>query len=131
MNKYILKLPVLDLAAAAARAAATKTDEEIVVMDMREVSAFTDVFVVVGARNTRQVKAIVDEVERSVKDDSNIRPIRIEGMDDCTWVLMDYGDMIIHIFNGDAREFYDLEGLWGDAPRVCGGAGGGSGASGV
>ena len=106
-----------DVAVVAARAAASKTDEEVVVMDMREISAFTDIFIVVGARNARQVKAIVDEVERSLMVYGNIHPTRTEGLDDCTWVLMDYGDMIVHIFNGEARQFYDLEGLWGDAPR--------------
>lgn len=124
MSKYILEVPVVgkqptpDAVSAAARAAASKTDEEVVVMDMAEVSAFTDVFIIASARNTRQVKAIVDEVERGVMADSNVSPIRIEGLDDCTWVLMDYGDMIVHIFNGEARAFYDLEGLWGDAPRL-------------
>ena len=111
-------LLVPEMAMVAARAASAKTDEEVVVMDMGEVSTFTDAFIVASARNTRQVRAIVEEVERSVMDTSHTRPARIEGLDDCTWVLMDYGDMIVHVFNGEARAFYDLEGLWGDARRI-------------
>ena len=79
----------------------------------------TDAFVITSGRNARQVKTIVDEVERQVKAAAGRKPVRVEGLDDARWVLMDYGDFLVHVFLDEAREFYDLEHLWADAPRVA------------
>jgi ribosome-associated protein len=80
--------------------------------------AITEYFVITGAPNTRQVKTIVDEVERRVREASGASPLSVEGLLDASWVLLDYGDVVVHVFLGETREFYDLERLWADAPRV-------------
>ena len=103
----------------AARAADGKSGEETVILAMGDLLGVTEAFVVTNGRNTRQVKTIVDEVERQVKLVSGRSPHRIEGMDDAYWVLMDYGDFLVHVFMDEARSYYDLEHLWNDAPRVA------------
>ena len=103
----------------AARAADAKSGEETVILAMGDLLGVTDAFVVTNGRNTRQVKTIVDEVEREVKLTSGRSPYRIEGLDDAYWVLMDYGDFLVHVFMDEARAYYDLEHLWNDAPRVA------------
>jgi ribosome-associated protein len=102
----------------AARAADAKSGEDTVILDMGDLLGLTDAFVVTSGRNTRQVKTIVDEVERQVKLTSDRSPHRIEGLSDGYWVLMDYGDFLVHVFLDEARAYYDLEHLWIDAPRV-------------
>ncbi|MGA2837467.1 MAG: ribosome silencing factor [Acidimicrobiales bacterium] len=102
----------------AARAADAKSGEETVILAMGELLGVTDAFVVTNGRNQRQVKTIVDEVERQVKRDCGRSPLQVEGLADAYWVLMDYGDFLVHVFMDEARSFYDLEHLWNDAPRV-------------
>lgn len=102
----------------AAEAAASKTDEPTVVLDVHEVLSITTWFVVTSGRNPRQVRTITEEVERQVAEAGGPRPLRIEGLDALQWVLMDYGDFVVHVFHEEARRFYDLERLWGDVPRV-------------
>jgi len=102
----------------AARAADAKSGVETVILAMGDLLGVTDAFVVTNGRNTRQVKTIVDEVERQVKMVSGRSPVRVEGLADAYWVLMDYGDFLVHVFMDEARSFYDLEHLWTDAPRV-------------
>ena len=102
----------------AARAADAKSGEETVILAMGELLGVTDAFVVTNGRNSRQVRTIVDEVERQVKVTSGRSPHRIEGLDDAYWVLMDYGDFIAHVFLQETREYYDLEHLWSGAPRL-------------
>ncbi len=102
----------------AARAADAKSGEATVVLAMGDLLGVTEAFVVTSGRNTRQVKTIVDEVERQVKMAGARSPVRVEGLTDAYWVLMDYGDFLVHVFLDEARAFYDLEHLWTDAPRV-------------
>lgn len=102
----------------AARSAVTKTDADTVVLDVGQLLSITGYFVVTSAGNPRQVRAVVDEVERAVADAGGPRPLRIEGLDSLVWVLMDYGDFVVHVFDTEARVLYDLERLWRDAPRV-------------
>ena len=102
----------------AARAADAKSGEETVILAMGDLLGVTDAFVVTSGRNTRQVRTIVDEVERQVKVASGRSPHRVEGLSDATWVLLDYGDFLVHVFGDEARGYYDLEHLWSDAPRV-------------
>ncbi len=104
---------------AAARAADAKSGEETVILAMGDLLGVTDAFVVTNGRNTRQVRTIVEEVELQVKLEHGRAPVRIEGLDDAYWVLMDYGDFLVHVFLDEARSFYDLEHLWNDAPRVA------------
>ena len=91
--------------------------EDILVLDMRKLSSIADAFLICSGRSNRQVTAIADSVQRTLKK-QNIRPLSVEGKTDGHWVLMDYGHVIIHIFYETVREFYDLEGLWRDAKRV-------------
>lgn len=102
----------------AARAADAKQGEATVVLAMSETLGVTDAFVITSGRNTRQVRTIVDEVEHEVKADGGPSPLRVEGRDDFGWVLMDYGDFVVHVFLDERRSYYDLERLWGDSPRV-------------
>ncbi len=102
---------------AAAQAAESKKALDIRVLDLREVSSFTDHFVVCSGSNARQIQAICDEIEEQLKQRGE-RPIGIEGYDKAEWVLVDYGDFIVHIFSAAARQFYDLERLWRNAKEV-------------
>jgi ribosome-associated protein len=102
--------------ALAARAASSKLGRDIVVLGVEKLLGLTDAFVITSGANPRQVRTIKDEVERQLKLSGYGGPICIEGLDDARWVLMDYGDFVVHVFLEEARVFYDLEHLWGDAP---------------
>lgn len=110
---------VRDWARTAARAAWGKGGDETVIVEVGDVLAITDAFVITSGRNTRQVKTIAEEVEARLKDDGGIRPLRIEGLGDSQWILLDYGDLVVHVFLDETREYYDLERLWADAPRLA------------
>lgn len=99
-------------------AAGDKKAVELVVLDLREVASFTDYFLITSGTNVRQVQAIADEVVEQLKK-KGTRPARIEGYSTAEWVLVDYGDFILHVFEDKARRFYDLERLWRDARRVA------------
>jgi ribosome-associated protein len=85
---------------------------------MGDLLGVTDAFVITSAANSRQVRTIVEEVESQVKQSLGRSPRATEGLRDLTWVLMDYGDFLVHVFHDDARAYYDLERLWGNAPRL-------------
>lgn len=102
----------------AARAAAGKTDEETTVLEVASVLNIVGWFVVTAGRNSRQVRAIAEEVEEQVAAAGGPKPDRVEGLDALEWVLLDYGDFVVHVFGAEARRFYDLERLWRDVPRV-------------
>jgi ribosome-associated protein len=89
-----------------------------VVLQVGDVLSIVEYFVVTGASNTRQVRTIAEEVEEQVKLQGGPGPIRVEGLKDGTWVLVDYGDVVVHVFLDETREFYDLERLWRDVPRL-------------
>ena len=105
-------------AATAAAAADAKLGNDTVVLSMTELLGVVDAFVITSAQNTRHVRTLVEEIERVVKDLHGLAPDRVEGLADATWVLMDYGDFIVHVFLQETREYYDLEHLWSGAPRV-------------
>jgi ribosome-associated protein len=105
-------------ATTAAQSADAKLAENTVVLAMAELFGVVDAFVITSASNSRHVRTIVDEIERAVKEEHQQSPVRIEGLSDATWVLMDYGDFIAHVFLRETREYYDLEHLWSGAPRV-------------
>lgn len=107
-----------ELALIAARTAAEKKGDETVVLDVGPVLNITDHFVVTSAGNVRLVRTIAEEVEAAVKRRGGPGPSRIEGFDDARWVLLDYGDFVVHVFLDEARQYYDLERLWSDAERV-------------
>jgi ribosome-associated protein len=110
---------VREWARTAARAASAKGGDETVIIEVGAVLAITDAFVISSGRNTRQVRTIAEEVEARLKVEGGISPLRVEGLGDSRWVLLDYGDLVIHVFLDETREFYDLERLWSDAPRVA------------
>jgi ribosome-associated protein len=101
----------------AARAASVKLGRDTVVLGVEKLLGITDAFVVTSGANPRQVRTIRDEVERQLKLAGWGDPLSVEGLDDAHWVLMDYGDFLVHVFLEETRRFYDLEHLWGDAPR--------------
>ena len=103
--------------AIAAAAADAKQGDDIVVLDVGDVLAITDWFVITSARNQRQVRTIVDEVERQITEAGGPKPLRIEGLDDLRWVLIDYGEFVIHVFHEETRRYYELERLWRDVPH--------------
>lgn len=106
------------LAIVAARAADDKGAEDVVIMEVGQVLVVADQFVVASAPNDRQVRAIVDEVERQVAGAGLSKPLRVEGRDERKWVLLDYGDVVVHVFLQEVRDYYELERLWADVPRL-------------
>lgn len=103
----------------AAESADAKLGRDTVVLGMAELFGVVDAFVITSAQNTRHVRTLVEEIERGVKEQHDRSPVRIEGLQDATWVLMDYGDFIAHVFLQETRDYYDLEHLWSGAPRVA------------
>lgn len=98
-------------------AALDKQAENLLVLDLRGISSFTDFFLIMNGQSARQNHAIMESVERSLKK-AGQRPLSIEGRKSAEWILMDYGDFILHIFSEEARAFYELEKLWADGPRL-------------
>jgi ribosome-associated protein len=106
-----------EIAVTAARAAAAKQAGDVTILDVHDLIVITDYFVICSGDTDRQVKTIVEEVERAVRDLGE-KPIRREGDADSRWVLLDYIDVVVHVFAREEREYYDLERLWRDAPRL-------------
>jgi ribosome-associated protein len=106
------------VAAAAARAASAKQADRIVALDVHELIVITDYFVICSASTQRQLKTVIDAVEDRLREDLGVRPIRREGEADAGWWLLDYVDVVVHVFGTEERDYYDLERLWRDAPRL-------------
>src|SRR5437667_8618184 len=98
--------------------AGNKKAENIVILDVREVSSVTDYFVICSGTSEPHLRAIVDEITDKLRDDHQLRPKAVDGTLQTAWVVLDYFDVIVHVMRTDVRERYDLETLWGDAPRV-------------
>jgi ribosome-associated protein len=105
-------------AVVAAQAAAAKQAHEAVILDVRDLIVITDYFVIASGSTDRQVRTIVEEVEKSLRERLDTKPARREGEDGWQWVLLDYVDVVVHVFVEEQRDYYDLERLWRDAPRV-------------
>jgi ribosome-associated protein len=90
---------------------------DLVELDLREILGYTDYFVIASGNTDRQTKAIHDRIHEGLKKEHGILPRRVEGLGEGRWILMDYLDVVVHVFTPDAREFYRLEQLWGEAPR--------------
>lgn len=114
-----LHLDAQQRAVIAARAAADKKGEDVLALEVGDIIAITDVFVITSGSNPRQVRTICDEVEAALKREAGISPRSVEGLDDASWVLLDYGDLVVHVFLRETREYYALERLWSDAPRIA------------
>jgi ribosome-associated protein len=108
----------VELARTAAKAAADKMAENIVAVDVSERLAITDVFVIASADTERQVNAVVDNIEDELIVQLDRRPVRREGRSEGRWVLLDFGDVVVHVMHREDRAFYALERLWKDCPVV-------------
>jgi ribosome-associated protein len=95
-----------------------KKAEDLVVLDVRAISSITDFFVIASGANEPHLRAIVNEITDKLRDDHHLRARAVDGTLQATWQVLDYFDVIVHIMRTDVRERYDLESLWGDAPRV-------------
>lgn len=91
--------------------------ESVVALDVRKLTSYTDAFIICSGRSNRQVSAIAEHIKVEMKK-KGVQPISFDGLSDGKWALLDYGDVIIHVFYEDTRSFYDLEGLWTDARRI-------------
>lgn len=120
--KKAVKTPEVDpeesLVRLCAQAAYDKKAEDLVVLDMRGISSFTDFFLIVSGTSEPQLKAIASSIREKVREVTGIRPIAEDGFPASQWVIIDYGSVIIHIFHKDKRDLYGLESLWGDAGRL-------------
>ena len=98
--------------------AENKKAEDIVLLDVRELSSVTDYFVIASGTSEPHLRAVVDEITEKLRDDYHLRPRAVDGSLQASWIVLDYFDVIVHVMRQDFRERYDLETLWGDAPRV-------------
>jgi ribosome-associated protein len=108
----------VELARAAADALFAKNGADIVLLDVEDSFFLTDVFVIATGSSRINVQALSDHVEEKLTEDFEIKPLRVEGRPEGEWVLVDFGDIIVHVFQEAPREFYSLERLWGDAARI-------------
>jgi len=95
-----------------------KKAEDIVILNVREISSITDFFVLASASSEPHLRAISDEIRGRLREDYGLRPRAVDGRLQAAWVVLDYFDVIVHVMRTDVREHYNLEGLWGDAPRL-------------
>ena len=107
----------LELAEICARVALDTKAEDLLVLDVRGLSSFTDYFVIMSGRSSRHVQGLAEAVEAELRS-TRVSSKHAEGLQDGLWVLLDFGDLVAHIFYKEKRKFYDLEGLWHDAPRL-------------
>ncbi len=108
-----------DLARIAARAADDKQGLDITILDVSNVLAITELFMITSASNSRQVKSIASEITDKVRESLGRSPLHSEGVGEQQWVLLDYGDVVIHVFADEARRFYEIERLYSDMPKVA------------
>jgi len=111
-------LSPLENARRIAALAQEKLAEDVVILDMRPVCTFTDFFVICTGRNPRQTAAVWDEVHGRMKQEHGLVPCSADGVQEGTWILADYLDVVLHVFTPEARRYYKLEDLWGDVPAV-------------
>lgn len=108
----------LELAALVAAAIDDKKGIDLAAIDVAELLQITEVFVIATGTSRRQVQTLAEAVTEKVRDDADLRPLRVEGAEEGEWVLLDFGSVVVHLFQPEQRSFYDLERLWADAPRV-------------
>ena len=102
----------------AAKAADEKKATDIMVQEVGAITSMCDYFVIATAANNRQVDAIIEEIEKKLREDGGIKPASREGLQEGTWALLDYGDIVVHVFQPEARDYYRLEDLWNDCPII-------------
>ncbi|MCB2181812.1 MAG: ribosome silencing factor [Desulfobulbaceae bacterium] len=118
IHKKLADRSSLELAQILSNAALEKKAEDLIILDVSKLSSFTDYFIIMSGRSTRHVQGLADAVSSELTR-KRIKENSVEGVKDGLWVLLDYGDVVVHIFYKDERTFYDLEGLWHDAPRIA------------
>lgn len=111
------ELEIRDRVREAVAAAVSRKAEDLRVLDLTKVTRFADYFLICHGTNERQVAAIADAIDEALRA-HQVRPLHLEGEREARWILMDYGDFVVHVFDAEQREFYGLERLWGDAPDV-------------
>src|SRR6516162_2791754 len=116
MTKEQAQLSPEELAAAVAHLAGDRKAIDIVQLDLREIIGYTDYFVICSGRSERQTKGIHDAIHAGMKSRYGLLPRRVEGVSGGRWILMDYLDVVVHVFTPETREYYRLEQLWGEAP---------------
>jgi len=107
-----------EVAIAAARASSEKQADDVVILDVHELIVITDFFVICSAGTDRQIKTVIENIEERLRSRLEVRPVRREGEAGAGWWLLDYIDVVVHVFGSDQRAYYDLERLWRDAPRL-------------
>jgi len=112
-----LTLPALDRACLCARVAADNKARDVVVLDLRGITPLYDFFVLSTGNSRRQIHTITEEIDANLRQRGDLR-LSVEGYEGSKWVVQDYGDVVVHVFAPDTREYYAMEDLWGDAPRV-------------
>ena len=117
LKKEYRSVDTKELALTCAELSADGKAEDIVILDVRKISSFTDFFVILSGRSTRHVQALAESIENELRS-KRIKTSRAEGLSEGKWVLLDFNDVVVHVFYHEQRSFYDLEGLWHDAPRV-------------
>ena len=108
----------LKLAIASARTADENRGQDIVVLDVRELTSMFDYFVIASGTSRRQIHAMSEEIDNKLEKELGDERMGIEGYNESRWILLDYGSVVIHLFDGETREYFALESLWADAPRV-------------
>jgi len=116
-KSFVESMDARDKAFLCAQEAAERKATDIIVLDVASIASFADYFVICSGKSSRQVQGIADNIEAALRK-KRVRPMGVEGHTEGKWVLMDYGDVIVHVFYEPVRAFYDLEGLWDDAERV-------------
>jgi ribosome-associated protein len=107
-----------DLARMAAEAIHDKKGLDVALLDVAELLSITDIFVIATGTSNIHVRALADGVEEALAESTSRKPLRREGVDQATWILLDYGDVVVHLFQPETRDFYGLERLWADAPVI-------------
>ncbi len=117
VKKKLRKKSSMEIAKFCVQAAVEKKAEEPVILDVRKLCSFTDFFVIMSGRSTRHVQGLAEAIETELRS-KRLSTSKAEGLNEGTWVLLDYNDVVVHIFYSETRKFYDIEGLWHDAPRI-------------
>ena len=117
VKKKHRKKTSIELAKLCARTAVEKKAEDPIILDVRKLCSFTDYFVIISGRSTRHVQGLAEAIEDEFRS-KRLSTSKSEGLKEGIWVLLDYSDVIVHIFYSETRKFYDIEGLWHDAPRI-------------
>jgi len=117
VKKKHRKKTSIEIARLCVHAAVEKKAQDPIILDVRKICSFTDYFVIMSGRSTRHVQGLAEAIEAELRS-KRLSTTKAEGLQEGTWVLLDFNDVVVHIFYSESRKFYDIEGLWHDAPRI-------------